>query len=287
MGTADTPVTVQLQLVDNPVDAKSGTVRVRAMFDNADSSLIPGQFAKLRMDHVMRREALMVDERAVGTDRNNKFVMVVGNDNRAAYREIALDARANGLRRVRPGALVEPQPVAMKIKTEALCDAAAHSSRESRFVNLSHFFIDQPMFAGALSLLIFLGGLIELRDRALELARPQRLRQAARTAGRAPQRACEPVAGAAGARGAVPVHRRPDPRARRRLRRMTRQARRAHVVHTPRRRFTNATASRPASISAYVSGSGTAAVMASGLSSRILMNSVLSGPFKVRPPLPG
>ena len=102
-GTADTPVTVHLQLVDNPVDAKSGTVRLRAMFDNADSSLIPGQFANLRVDHVMRREALMVDERAVGTDRNNKFVMVVGNDMKAAHREITLGARVDGLRIVTSG----------------------------------------------------------------------------------------------------------------------------------------------------------------------------------------
>ena len=94
---------------------------------------------------------------------------------------------ANGLWRARPGALVEPQPVAMKIKTEALCDAAAHSSRESRFVNLLNFSIDRPIFASVPSLLTFLGGLIELRDPALELARPQRLRQPAQTARRAPQ----------------------------------------------------------------------------------------------------
>ena len=102
-GTADTPVTVQLQLVGNPVDAKSGTVRLRAMFDNADSSLIPGQFAKLRMGQVRRREALMVHERAVGTDQNNKFVMVVGNDMKAAHREITLGARVDGLRIVTSG----------------------------------------------------------------------------------------------------------------------------------------------------------------------------------------
>ena len=55
MGTAattDTPFTGHLQLVDNQVDAKSGTVRVRAVFDNADGSLIPGQFARLRMGQV-------------------------------------------------------------------------------------------------------------------------------------------------------------------------------------------------------------------------------------------
>ena len=140
MGTvADTatPITGHLQLVDNQVDARSGTVRVRAVFDNADGSLMPGQFAKLRMGQVHRTEALLVNERAVGTDQNKTYVMVVGSDNKAAYREVTLGAHAqglrivtaglkpdervivNGLQRVRPGALVAPQPVAMDIKAEA------------------------------------------------------------------------------------------------------------------------------------------------------------------------
>ncbi len=144
-GTADTPFTGQLQLVDNQVDAKSGTVRVRAVFDNADGSLIPGQFARLRMGQVKRSEALLVNERAVGTDQNKKYVMVVGNDNKAAYREVTLGAHVNGLRivtsglqpqervivnglqRVRPGVLVAPQPVAMEIKAEVARDAAPRS----------------------------------------------------------------------------------------------------------------------------------------------------------------
>jgi len=144
-GTTDTPFTGQLQLVDNQVDAKSGTVRVRAVFDNADGSLIPGQFARLRMGQVKRSEALLVNERAVGTDQNKKYVMVVGNDNKAAYREVTLGAHVNGLRivtsglqpeervivnglqRVRPGVLVAPQPVAMEIKAEVARDAAPRS----------------------------------------------------------------------------------------------------------------------------------------------------------------
>jgi len=135
--TADTPFTGHMQLVDNQVDAKSGTVRVRAVFDNADGSLIPGQFAKLRMGQIKSTAALLVNERAVGTDQNKKYVMVVGSDNKAAYREVTLGAHAqglrivtaglkpdervivNGLQRVRPGALVAPQPVAMDIKAEA------------------------------------------------------------------------------------------------------------------------------------------------------------------------
>ena len=132
--TTDTPFKGKLQLVDNQVDAKSGTVRVRAVFDNKDGTLIPGQFAKLRMGQVKNSSALLINERAVGTDQNKKFVMVVGPDNTAAYREITLGAHVNGLRivttglkpqervvvnglqRVRPGALVAPQAVDMDLK---------------------------------------------------------------------------------------------------------------------------------------------------------------------------
>ena len=135
MGTvADTatPIAGHLQLVDNQVDARSGTVRVRAVFDNADGTLMPGQFAHLRMGAVKAEPALMINERAVGTDQNKKFVMVVGPDDKAQYREVTLGANVdglrivttglkpnervvvNGLQRVRPGSLIAPQMVAMK-----------------------------------------------------------------------------------------------------------------------------------------------------------------------------
>ena len=140
MGTvADTatPIAGHLQLVDNQVDARSGTVRVRAVFDNADGGLMPGQFAHLRMGQVKPDAALLINERAVGTDQSKKFVMVVGADDKAQYREVTLGANVdglrivttglkpgerivvNGLQRVRPGALVAPQLVAMRSADDA------------------------------------------------------------------------------------------------------------------------------------------------------------------------
>ena len=134
MNTATTNGTTHeghLQLIDNQVDAKSGTVRVRAVFGNADGSLIPGQFARLRMGQPKTEPALMVNERAIGTDQNKKYVMVVGDDNKAAYREVTLGVFVdglrmvtngltagerivvNGLQRVRPGALLAPKLVSM------------------------------------------------------------------------------------------------------------------------------------------------------------------------------
>jgi multidrug efflux system membrane fusion protein len=138
-GTKDVPVEAEtvtnggrqlrgrLQLIDNHVNAKSGTVRVRAVFDNRDGSLIPGQFVKLRMGRARAEPALLVSERAVGTDQSKRFVFVVGSDDKALWREVTLGGHAdgkrivtagleagervvvNGLQRVRPGALLAPQ----------------------------------------------------------------------------------------------------------------------------------------------------------------------------------
>jgi multidrug efflux system membrane fusion protein len=120
-------LTGRLQLIDNQVNTRSGTVRVRAVFDNKDGSLIPGQFVKLRMGKAKTEQALLVSERAVGTDQSKRFVIVVGPDDKAIWREVTLGGTANGqrivtaglepgerivvngLQRVRPGALLAPQ----------------------------------------------------------------------------------------------------------------------------------------------------------------------------------
>lgn len=128
--------TGRLQLVDNQVDAKSGTLRVRAVFDNKDGQLMPGQFAKLRMGQASREPALLVNERAVGTDQDKRYVIVVGQGNQAEWRPVTLGAHVNGLRvvtsglkggerivvggvqRVRPGSVLAPKEVAMDAKPE-------------------------------------------------------------------------------------------------------------------------------------------------------------------------
>jgi multidrug efflux system membrane fusion protein len=129
------PIQGRLQLIDNQVDARTGTVRVRAMFDNSDGRLMAGQFVRLRMAGTKAAPLLAVNERAIGTDQNKKFVMVVAKGNVAAYREVALGASVdglrvvtgglsageriivNGLQRVRPGAVVAPEDVSMDGKS--------------------------------------------------------------------------------------------------------------------------------------------------------------------------
>jgi membrane fusion protein, multidrug efflux system len=146
--TADTPFNGKLQLIDNQVDARSGTVRVRAVLDNKDGALIPGQFARIRLGQAKSRPAVLVNERAVGTDQSKRFVMVVGADNTLSYREVQLGANVdglrivttglkpnervvvNGLQRVRPGALVAPTLVPMNAKAELQAkDGAAKADK--------------------------------------------------------------------------------------------------------------------------------------------------------------
>lgn len=121
----------KLQLIDNQIDARSGTIRVRARFNNADGALIPGEFAALELGQSKATQQLLITDRAIATDQNRKFVLVVGPDNVLQYREVTLgssieglrvivtglhpDERivANGLQRVKPGVLVAPQLVPM------------------------------------------------------------------------------------------------------------------------------------------------------------------------------
>lgn len=136
MGTATSnglPFEGHMQLIDNQVDARSGTVRVRAIFDNKDGRLIPGQFVRLLMGQPKTERAMMINERAVGTDQNKKYVMVVNKESKAEYREVSLGVAVDGLRmvtaglkpgeqivvkglqRIRPGAAVTPEVVAMDV----------------------------------------------------------------------------------------------------------------------------------------------------------------------------
>ncbi len=149
MGQEGTPLVGHLQLIDNQVNAKSGTVRVRAVFDNKDGALMPGQFARVRMGESGKHEALLINERAVGTDQSKRYVMVVAKDNHAEYREVKLGASVNGLRivtdglkaserivvnglqRVQPGALLAPTQVAMDAKAELQAAKAASAEKKS------------------------------------------------------------------------------------------------------------------------------------------------------------
>ncbi len=95
--------TGRLFSVDNRLDIASGTIRVRALFDNPDGALIPGLYARVQVSSKDARPSLLVDPRAVNVDQDKKFVFVVGQDNRVAYREVHLGNEHDGHRLVLAG----------------------------------------------------------------------------------------------------------------------------------------------------------------------------------------
>ncbi len=126
------PIQGHLQLIDNQFDNTSGTLRARAVFDNTDGQLIPGQFVRVHMGAAESKPALVVSELAVGTDQDKRFVYVVGADHKVSYREVTLGATApngerivtsglkpgekivvDGIQHVGPGSFVSEQVVRM------------------------------------------------------------------------------------------------------------------------------------------------------------------------------
>jgi multidrug efflux system membrane fusion protein len=92
-----------LKSIDNRLDTTSGTIRVRAIFDNVNGELTPGLYAKVRTGGAAATPDILVDDRAIGTDQDKKFVMVVDADNKANYRAVTLGPVVDGLRVIRSG----------------------------------------------------------------------------------------------------------------------------------------------------------------------------------------
>ncbi len=116
----------ELDYIDNSVDPDTGTIQIRGRFPNPGGKLFPGLFARLRVPGPVRADALLVAERAIGTDLGGKYVLVVGEDDVVELRHVELGALqgdlrvvtaglrpderyvANGVQRARPGLPVTP-----------------------------------------------------------------------------------------------------------------------------------------------------------------------------------
>ena len=130
LGLADEtgyPYQGHLDFADLGVDPKTGTILLRARFPNpAPHAILPGMFVRIRAPVAEREAALLITERAVGTDQSGHYVLVVNEQNVVAYRPVKIGARidrlrvieegleaddwvvVNGLLRARPGATVAP-----------------------------------------------------------------------------------------------------------------------------------------------------------------------------------
>ena len=92
-----------IDFIDNQIDSKTGTLHARAIFPNADRSLIPGEFARMRVIGSGKYTGLLIPDSAVGTDQEKKIVFVAGADKVVQTRQVVLGQIVDGLRVVRSG----------------------------------------------------------------------------------------------------------------------------------------------------------------------------------------
>jgi membrane fusion protein, multidrug efflux system len=146
MGLADEqgyPHIGKIDFIDNQVRAGAGTIRLRAVFPNADGAFTPGLFARVELSSGAAQPRALIDDKAVGTDLGNKFAYVLGKDKKVEYRRVSTGALVdglrvvdtgltaedvvivNGLQRVRPGMTVKPRIVPMEGEPAAATAKAA------------------------------------------------------------------------------------------------------------------------------------------------------------------
>ncbi len=95
----------KVDFVDNKLNAQTGAIRMRASFDNAKGQFVPGLAVRLVMATSAPYSAVMVPERAIGTDQTKKFVVVVGAGGQPQFRDVQLGALQDGMRVVGGGKL--------------------------------------------------------------------------------------------------------------------------------------------------------------------------------------
>ena len=76
---------------------------MRAALKNPDGTLSAGLFTRVQITYGTVQQAVLVSDRAIGTDQDRRFVWVIGQDGKAAYRKVKLGALEGGLRVVRDG----------------------------------------------------------------------------------------------------------------------------------------------------------------------------------------
>ena len=95
--------TGKIDFIDNHVDPTTGTIQVRGVFENADRNLVAGMFVRVRVPIETMSGALLVSDRAIGTDQSSKYVLVVNDQDVVEYRGIGVGAESEGMRVVQNG----------------------------------------------------------------------------------------------------------------------------------------------------------------------------------------
>ncbi len=100
----------RIESFDNQLNPETGSILMRAEFQNGDGSIVPGLFARIRVPLTQRKPALLVEDQAIGTDQADKFVLSLSSSNTLQYQPVVLGPLVDGLRVIRSG-LVSGQKI--------------------------------------------------------------------------------------------------------------------------------------------------------------------------------
>jgi RND family efflux transporter MFP subunit len=100
VGVGNDEIAGTIDYVSNQLDPNTGSIQVRALFPNEDQTLVAGLFARIRMPIAAPHDALLVNERALGTDQGQRFIVVVNDENKVERRMVEVGQLHDGLREV-------------------------------------------------------------------------------------------------------------------------------------------------------------------------------------------
>jgi RND family efflux transporter MFP subunit len=105
------PIAGTIDYVSNQLDPNTGSIQVRAVFPNEGETLVAGLFARIRMPIAAPHDALLVNDRAIGTDQGQKFIVVVNAKNEVERRMVEVGQLHDGLTEIyRFRTVMEPGP---------------------------------------------------------------------------------------------------------------------------------------------------------------------------------
>jgi membrane fusion protein, multidrug efflux system len=93
----------RVTFVDNRFDPRTGTILIRAELDNGERTFVPGMFARVQLPGSGSFPAILIDEKAVLTDQDRRYIYVVDDTGRAMRKDVVLGRAVNGLRVVQSG----------------------------------------------------------------------------------------------------------------------------------------------------------------------------------------
>jgi len=97
------PHSGMMNFVNNQVDAATGTINVRATVPNPDGVFVPGLYARVQLEGRAEYMAMLIDDKAIMTDQDRKYVYVLGPEDKARRKDVVLGSVHDGLRVVQSG----------------------------------------------------------------------------------------------------------------------------------------------------------------------------------------